>query len=149
VGRGEPVYGAEKSFTTLPVPRVQNLHPYSGQPSQHLTVTVSGSSLDGATFVDFGSGIAVEGFNVDSSTEITVQIAIDADAAKGPRDVSVATPQGTATLTDAFTVGEETSSGGVPVWIWPIVGVAVVAAGAGGFFLFRGGELTPARLRSD
>jgi hypothetical protein len=29
------------------------------------------------------------------------------------------------------------SSGGVPVWIWPIVGVAAVALGAGGFFLLR------------
>jgi hypothetical protein len=29
-----------------------------------------------------------------------------------------------------------TTSGGVPVWIWPIVGVVAVAAGAGGFFLF-------------
>jgi hypothetical protein len=26
---------------------------------------------------------------------------------------------------------------GVPVWIWPIVGVAVIAAGAGGFLLLR------------
>jgi transglutaminase-like putative cysteine protease len=149
VGRGEPVYGTEKSLTTLPRPRVLNLHPYSGERSQHLTVTISGADFDGATHVDFGSGIAVEDFNVNGNTEITVQIAIDADAAQGPRDVSVATPRGTATLTDAFTVGEETSSGGVPVWIWPIVGVAVVAAGAGGFFLFRGGELSPARLRSD
>ena len=29
------------------------------------------------------------------------------------------------------------SSGGVPVWIWPIVGLAAVALGAGGFFLLR------------
>jgi hypothetical protein len=149
LGRGEPVYGVEKSFTTWPVPRVQNIYPYSGEPSQHLTVTISGSDFDGATYVDFGSGIAVENFNVNSSTEITVQIAVDADAAKGARDVSVATPRGTATLIDAFTVGRTNSSGGVPVWIWPLVGVAVVAAGAGGFFLFRGGELSPARLRSD
>ena len=41
-----------------------------------------------------------------------------------------------------FVIGAEgeptaTTSGGVPVWIWPIVGVAVVALGAGGFFLLR------------
>ena len=30
-----------------------------------------------------------------------------------------------------------TTSGGVPVWIWPIVGVVAVAAGAGGFLLLR------------
>jgi len=30
-----------------------------------------------------------------------------------------------------------TTSGGVPVWIWPVVVLAVIAAGAGGFFLLR------------
>jgi hypothetical protein len=29
-----------------------------------------------------------------------------------------------------------TTSGGVPVWIWPVAALAVIAAGAGGFFLF-------------
>jgi len=29
------------------------------------------------------------------------------------------------------------TKGGVPVWVWPIVGVAAVALGAGGFFLLR------------
>jgi hypothetical protein len=27
-------------------------------------------------------------------------------------------------------------SGGTPVWIWPVAALAVIAAGAGGFFLF-------------
>jgi hypothetical protein len=31
-----------------------------------------------------------------------------------------------------------TASGGVPVWMWPVAAVAVVAAGAGGFLLLRG-----------
>jgi hypothetical protein len=30
-----------------------------------------------------------------------------------------------------------TTSGGVPVWVWPVVVLAVIAAGAGGFFLLR------------
>lgn len=141
-------YGVEKSFTTLPRPRVQNLHPCDGERNQHLTVAISGSNLDGATSVDFGPGIAVEDFSVYGSTEITVRIAIDADAAKGARDVSVTTPMGVATLTDAFTVGVR-SSGVAPVWVWPMAGVVLVAAGVGGFFLFRGGELSPSRLRLD
>jgi hypothetical protein len=37
-----------------------------------------------------------------------------------------------------FVIGAPAAtSGGTPVWIWPIVGVAVVALGAGGFFLLR------------
>jgi len=39
-----------------------------------------------------------------------------------------------------FVIGAPSAtSGGMPVWIWPIVGVAValIAAGAGGFFLLR------------
>jgi hypothetical protein len=104
VGHGDPVYGAEKSFTTGQGPKVQDLDPDSGKRKQHLTVIIPGSNFDGATFVDFGSGIAVEGFNVNSSTEIMVQIAIDADATKGARDVSVTTGWGTATKTDGFTV---------------------------------------------
>jgi hypothetical protein len=29
------------------------------------------------------------------------------------------------------------NSGGMPVWVWPVAALAVIAAGAGGFFLFR------------
>jgi internalin A len=37
-----------------------------------------------------------------------------------------------------FVIGAEgKATGGVPVWVWPIVGLAVVAAGVGGFFLLR------------
>jgi hypothetical protein len=39
-----------------------------------------------------------------------------------------------ATLENAFTV-KKAPSGGVPVWVWPVVVMAVIAAGAGGFFL--------------
>jgi hypothetical protein len=38
--------------------------------------------------------------------------------------------------TDDETATEETPSRGVPVWVWSVVGLAAVAAGAGGFFLF-------------
>jgi hypothetical protein len=60
---------------------------------------------------------------------------VASDAQPGLRDVSVTTPQGVATLENAFTV-KEAPSAGVPVWVWPVVVVAVIAAGAGGFFLF-------------
>jgi hypothetical protein len=37
-----------------------------------------------------------------------------------------------------FVIGAEgKTTGGVPVWVWPIVGVVAIAAAAGGFFLLR------------
>ncbi|GAG35953.1 unnamed protein product, partial [marine sediment metagenome] len=53
---------------------------------------------------DFGGGITVDSFTVDSATQITANITIDAAAATGVRDVSVTTPGGTDTLIAGFTV---------------------------------------------
>jgi len=97
-------YGEEKSFTTGQSPAVEDVDPASGKRNQHLTVTISGANLEGATMVSFGSGITVEGFTINSSTEITAEIAIDTDATLGDRDVSVATGWGTVTMTDGFSV---------------------------------------------
>lgn len=118
VGHGDAVYGVEKSFRTgQKSPSVDNVDPDSGRRKQHLTVTIWGSNFDGATVVSFGSGIAVEDFKVNSSAKITVEITIDSDAAKGPRDVSVTTGLGTATKADGFTVKGSggVCSGGTPV----------------------------------
>jgi len=97
-------YGVEKSFTTGQNPVVENADPASGKRKQDLTVTITGENLDGATGVSFGSGITVEEFSVVSRTEITAEITIDAEAAKGTRDVSVTTAWGTGTKTDGFSV---------------------------------------------
>lgn len=72
--------------------------------------------MDGATGVNFGSGITVDDFSVVGSTEITAEITIDAGATKGARDVSVTTAWGTATKADGFRVvggGGGVCSGGV------------------------------------
>jgi len=117
-GDGDPVYSAEKSFTTGQSPEVETLDPVEGKGKQHLTVTITGENLNGATGVSFGSGITVKDFNVNSSTEITAEIAIDAKAAKGTRDVSVTTAWGTVTKTDGFSVvggGGGVCSGGALV----------------------------------
>ncbi len=104
VGDGDPAFGTEKSFTTVQGPKVDFVDPGSGKPGQHLTVTIYGSSLDGATNISFGSDIVVEDFTVNSTNEITAEIAIGAGAAKGARDVSVTTGGGTATKADGFQV---------------------------------------------
>ena len=80
------------------------MDPVEGKGKQHQTVTITGTDFYGAMGVSFGSGIAVKDFNVNSSTEITAEIAIDAKAAKGTRDVSVTTAWGTATKPDGFSV---------------------------------------------
>jgi hypothetical protein len=97
---------------------VDDVDPGNGKRKQHLTVTISGANFDGATSVNFGSGITVEDFSVNSSTEITAEISIDADATKGERDVSATTGWGTGTKTDGFSVvggGGGICSGGAPV----------------------------------
>ncbi len=101
---GGTAYGSDMTFSTGNSPEVEGVDPDSGKRNQDLTVTIAGANLYGATVVSFGSGITVEDFTVNSSTEITAEIAIDAHATKGPRDVSVTTEWGTATKTDAFSV---------------------------------------------
>lgn len=102
VGDGDPAFGVEKSFTTVQGPKVDSVDPGSGKPGQHLAVTIWGSGLDGATNISFGSDIVVKDFTVNSTNEITAEIAIDADAAKGARDISVTTDGGTANKADGF-----------------------------------------------
>jgi hypothetical protein len=97
-------YGSDMTFTTGQVPEVEDVDPDTGKRNRDLTVTISGIHLDGTTAVSFGSGITVTDFTVNSSTEITADITIAADAAKGDRDVSVTTEWGTGTKPDAFEV---------------------------------------------
>jgi titin len=95
------------SFTTeAPPPTITTVSPNSGIQGQSLNVTITGTYLTGATAVSFGSGITVNSFNVDNSTQITANISISGSATTGARDVSVTTPGGTATKTGGFTVNQ-------------------------------------------
>ncbi len=89
---------------SIPGPAVTAVAPDSGSQGQVLSLTVMGTNLHGATSVSFGDGIALSGFIVDSSDQITVEIAVSSEAAAGSRDVLVATSGGIASLDDAFTV---------------------------------------------
>jgi VCBS repeat-containing protein len=116
-------------------PTISSLDHLKAAPGETIRVVITGTKLGGATEVDFGPGVTVEGLTIDSASQITVDVKVASDAQSGSRDVTVTTPQGVATLTDAFTV-KKAPSGGTPVWIWPVAALAVIAAGAGGFFLF-------------
>ena len=92
-------------FTVLaPVPAITAVSPVSGERGQTLAAVITGNNFTGATSVSFSDNITVESFTVDSVTQITASITIDADAPAGARDVSVTTPDGTGTLPDGFTV---------------------------------------------
>ena len=69
-----------------------------------LDVTITGAGFTEGSTVDFGDGITVNSFTVNSDTQITASITIADGAATGLRDVSVTTPEGIATLADAFRV---------------------------------------------
>jgi hypothetical protein len=130
------VYGLERTLATGQTPEIEAVDPSSGKQGQHLTITILGSNFDGATGVSFGSGIAVEDFDVNSSNAITAEIAIDHGAEVGARDVSVTTGGGTGTDTDGFGVVE---GGGLPFWIWIAVGISgALAVSVLAYFVARG-----------
>ncbi|MBM4462275.1 MAG: hypothetical protein FJ012_02920 [Chloroflexi bacterium] len=124
------------SVTAPPAPTVIGVSPDSGKQGQTMDVTITGSGFDGdvygttarahdVTTLSFGSGITINSFTLDSSDQITVNIAISSSAASGVRDVSVTTPGGTAIQTGGFTVNE--SKKGQPAWVWIATGVGVLA----------------------
>ncbi len=75
-------------------------------------VVITGSFFTGATSVGFsGTGITVnEPFTVNSSSQITASISIDASAAAGVRDVTVTTPLGVSNAYSGFEVVAEAPS---------------------------------------
>jgi hypothetical protein len=124
------------TVTAPPAPTVTGVSPNSGNQGQTMDVTITGSKFDSdvygtlarahdVTTVSLGSGITINSFTLNSSDQITANIAISNSAAPGVRDVSVTTPGGTAIKTGGFTVGE--SKKGQPVWIWIAIGIGAVA----------------------
>ena len=98
-------------FTVLaehPAPTLTTLSPAAEQRDQTIQVTLGGSGfVQDLTSVSFGAGISVETITVASPTSLSATVRIDAAAALGARDVSVANPApggGTAVLAGGFTV---------------------------------------------
>jgi len=85
-------------------PTVTSVNPAQGIQGHTLNVTITGTKFTGATVLNFGDGITVNSFTVDSDTQIRANITIAADVATGTRNVSVTAPDGVGTLTDGFTV---------------------------------------------
>lgn len=126
---------AEGFAVMVPSPEIDALTPASGRRGQELEVVITGSNFAEATGVSFGTGVTVDEFTVDSATQITVQITIDGDAVLGTRDVSIATPEATGTLTNAFEI--EPKSSGVPMYFWLLAGILAAAGLLGLAFMVR------------
>ncbi|MBF8294942.1 MAG: hypothetical protein HW389_1487 [Bacteroidetes bacterium] len=88
-------------------PTLTTLSPQFGSAGAILVVTLTGTNFtSGSSSVAFsGTGITVNSVTFISSTQLTANISISAGVATGLRNVSVTTPGGTATKTNAFEVG--------------------------------------------
>ncbi|MCX6142179.1 MAG: T9SS type A sorting domain-containing protein [Ignavibacteriales bacterium] len=91
----------------VPIPTLINVSPASGSTGSTLNLILTGTNFGyGSNTVTFtGTGITVNSVTVNSSTQITANITIGSSAPTGPRDVSVLTSYGTATLASSFSVG--------------------------------------------
>jgi hypothetical protein len=126
---------AQGFAVVVPSPEIEMLTPTLGRQGQKLEVVITGRNFAEATSVTFGTGVTVDGFNVDSGTQITVQIAIDGDALVGMRDVSISTPEATGTAANIFEI--EPKSVGVPMYFWLLAGLLAAAGLLGLAFVIR------------
>jgi len=95
--------------TVFLAPTITSVTPDEGSQVQTLNITITGSQLNRVNAVNFGAGITVNSFTVDSATQISANVKINASAALGTRDVTVTNPGGSDTLTDGFTVKQSSS----------------------------------------
>jgi len=93
-------------FTVLAMPTISSVNPNQASQGQSVSVTITGSNLSGVTAVGFGSGITVNSFTVDNSTQIRASVAVSISATIGTRDISVTKSGSIATLTSGFTVNQ-------------------------------------------
>jgi len=102
---GEGV-GSSKFTINAPLPTVIGILPTGrNQGETSVSEVITGTGFIGATVVAFsGTGITVDSFLVDNSTQITATITVSGGAPIGFRDVSVTTPGGTGTGTGIFEV---------------------------------------------
>ena len=102
---GTVAFKAEQIDSIEPL-SITSITPNSGIRGVTLTVTINGNNLDHVNGVSFGPGITVTGLTVVSSSQVDVDIDIYTAADLGPRDVTVSSPDGMATLADGFMVNE-------------------------------------------
>ena len=85
-------------------PQLAGVSPAFGSQGQSLSISISGTNLGSVSVVDFGQGVSVSSFSSVDETTVVAEITVAGDAGPGPRDVSVSTAGGTASLTEGFEV---------------------------------------------
>ena len=99
-------------FTFISAPTITSFTPTSAESGA--IVTITGTNLTGATAVNFG-GVAATSFTVNSSTSITAIVGAGATG-----DVTVTTPDGTATLSGfAFKAGRPVTGDEPAILLYP------------------------------
>ena len=123
------------AFTVNAGPTLTSLTPSSrGQGASGQSVVIAGTGFASGAKASFGAGITVNSTHVDSPTQLTATITLDANAPTGARDVAVAnTDGGAATRTGAFTVdpGPTVSSSSPSSRGQGASGQSIVIAGTG------------------
>jgi hypothetical protein len=105
-------------------PSITTISPNQGSPGTGLEVIISGSHLEGATSVSFGTGVVIKSFTILSPTQLSANLTIVEDAVTGMRDVSVTTPGGSSTLGSSFNVKSRSLGTIIIALIW--VGVVIL-----------------------
>ncbi len=111
-------------------PSVLSIIPEMVTPCGLGTILIKGKDFQSGVTVDFGSGISVDSLVFENSARLVASVTVSANAAKGPRTVTVQNPDGkVATVPGLFTVKVPTytststtytwidASGGTPVGI--------------------------------
>jgi DNA-binding beta-propeller fold protein YncE len=126
--------GADQTFTTLPMPTVTKLKPATGGVTGGTTVTITGTHLNGATAVKFGSTNA-RSFLVKSATSIT---AVAPTEVAGVVDVTVTTAAGTSATSPADEYSFLPSVTGLSPNAGPSAGGTTVVVSGTGFLTTPG-----------
>ncbi len=98
-------YTLSNGFTVKQaLPVITSVEPNQGRQGETLNITITGNNFSGVNAIQFGAGLSVNSFTVASSTRIDVNITIAPDAATGSRNITLAAPGGSYTLSNGFTV---------------------------------------------
>ena len=123
VTRGEmALFLMRGSFNQLlppAAPVVTAVSPVTGTAGTTVTVTITGLNtnfVQDTSVVTAGAGITVQSVTVNSSTSLTAQLVIAANATIGPRSIVVSTGAEEAVAPNGFTITSDPAAGAIAYW---------------------------------
>jgi len=125
---------ATVTITVIAGPTIESISAPTGSRGNTMKVTILGTGFSEAASISFGEGVVARILTIESPNQIAAEITVTRGAELGPRDVFVATPNGTCTLSGAFVVfvvedqpSEQQPSDGPLVWV--LIPVTLALAG--------------------